>query len=183
MIQLKFYGLGGQGVVTAAKVLSEAVSLFENKNAITIPSYGHERRGAPVNTSVIIDEEPVLINSFVYEPDIVLVMDPAITEKAVAVSEGIKKESVLVINTDKDEMLRRYLKYGFKKIYYADATRIALEFIGKAIPNSSMLGVLAATGCVKINSLEKAIISVFGIHIGEKNFKAARDAYETTKEI
>ncbi len=57
MIKLKFYGLGGQGVVTAAKMFSEAVSLYEDKYAITVPAYGHERRGAPVNTSIIMDEE------------------------------------------------------------------------------------------------------------------------------
>ena len=60
MLQLKFFGIGGQGVVTGAKILSKAVSLYEDEYAVTIPSYGHERRGAPVNTSMIVDKEPVL---------------------------------------------------------------------------------------------------------------------------
>lgn len=81
MIRLKFYGLGGQGVVTAAKVLSAAVSIHEGKYAVTIPAYGHERRGAPVYTDVVVDNEPILLNCFVYEPDIVLVMDPSVREK------------------------------------------------------------------------------------------------------
>ena len=93
MIQLKFYGIGGQGVVTAAKLLSKAVSLYEDEYAITVPSYGHERRGAPVNTSIIVDREPVLLNSFVYEPDIVVVFDPELIHKKVNVAEGIHPNS------------------------------------------------------------------------------------------
>ena len=75
MIKLKFFGLGGQGIVTAAKTLSEAVSIYEEEYAITVPAYGHERRGAPVNTRIMIDSKPVLLNCFVYEPEIVLVSD------------------------------------------------------------------------------------------------------------
>ena len=62
MIKLKFFGLGGQGVVTAAKMFSEAYSLYEGNFAITIPAYGHERSGAPVNTSIIADDKPVMQN-------------------------------------------------------------------------------------------------------------------------
>lgn len=104
MIKLKFYGLGGQGVVTAATIFSEAVSLYEDKYAITVPAYGHERRGAPVSTSLVMDEKPVLVNSFVYEPDIVLVLDPTVNEKGVDVSGGIHDESILVLNSEDEEV-------------------------------------------------------------------------------
>lgn len=183
MIKLKFYGLGGQGVVTAAKILSEAVSLHEDKYAITIPAYGHERRGAPVNTSIIVDDEPVLLNSFVYDPDIVLVMDHSITEKGVDISEGIHKGSILILNTEDLKIVEEYKKYNFKEIYYVDATQVALENIGKGIPNGSMLGALAGSGLVKIESVEKAIKSAFGERAGEKNAKAARSAYERIQKI
>lgn len=179
---IKFYGLGGQGVVTAGKILSESVSLYENRYAITVPAYGHERRGAPVNTSIIVDDEKVLINSFVYKPDLVLVMDSAIINKGVDISSGIHENSILVLNTDKEEVLEIYKKYNFKKIYYVDGTKIALSHIGMAIPNGSMLGALAATGFVGIESIEKAIIKNFGKKAGEKNAKAAREAYETISE-
>ncbi len=81
MKQLKFYGLGGQGVVTAAKILSVAVSIHEGRYAITVPAYGHERRGAPVYTDVMVDQKPIQVNCFVYEPDIVVVLDEFIVEK------------------------------------------------------------------------------------------------------
>lgn len=183
MIKLKLYGLGGQGIVTAGKMLSEAVSLFEDKYAITVPAYGHERRGAPVNTSIIVDNEPVLLNCFVYTPDIVLVADPTIIEKGVDISQGIHEDSILVLNTEDENVLAIYKKYNFKDIYYVDGTKIALEHIGKAIPNGSMLGALAATGLVKIESIEKAIKETFGEKAGDKNAKAARDAYEKIKKM
>jgi len=183
MLQLKFWGVGGQGVVTAAKMLSKAVSLHEDEYAITIPSYGHERRGAPVNTSIIIDKEPVLLNSFVYEPDIVMVFDPAIIDKNVNVAAGIKQESVLILNSEDEKVVKRYKDLGFAKVYYADGTRIAVEHINRAIPNSSMLGAAAAAGICKVESVEKAIMETFGKKGGEQNAAAARETCENTKEM
>ncbi|HHV38876.1 MAG TPA: pyruvate ferredoxin oxidoreductase [Tepidimicrobium sp.] len=183
MIRLKFYGLGGQGVVTAGEIFSGAVSLFEDKYAITIPAYGHERRGAPVNTSIVMDEEPILVNSFVYNPDIVLVMDPTVIDKGVDISEGIHKDSKLVINTADEKVLKRYKEYGFKEMYSVDGTAIALDKIGRGIPNSAMLGALAGTGLLKIDSVEEAIRSFFGEKVGDINAEAAREAYEQIKKI
>lgn len=182
MIKLKFYGLGGQGVVTAGKVFSEAVSLYEDKYAITIPAYGHERRGAPVNTSIIMDDKPILVNSFVYNPDVVLVMDYTVVDKGVDISEGINEDSILVLNTEDEKVLAKFKKFGFKGIYYVDGTKIAFKSIGRRIPNSSMLGALAGTGLLKIDSVEKAIKSMFGEKAGDSNAKAARIAYEEIKK-
>lgn len=183
MMEFKFYGLGGQGVVTAGKVFSEATSLFEGKYAITVPSYGHERRGAPVNTSIITDKKPVLINSFVYHPDIVMVMDHTVVEKRVNISEGIKGNSILILNTENKKILDEFKKYGFKEIYYVDGSSIAYDHIGLNIPNGSMLGALSGVGVVKIESIEKAIISSFGEKAGVKNAKAAREAYDRIKKV
>lgn len=183
MKKLKFFGLGGQGVVTAAKIFSSAISLYDGKYAITVPAYGHERRGAPVNTSIITDDKEVLLNSFVYEPDIVLIMDENMIDKDVDFAGGINEDSILVLNTDKAEQLERYGKLGFKEIYYADATKIAYKNIGLNIPNGSMLGVLAASGIVNIDSIEKAIKDVFKNKAGENNAKAAREAYQKTQKI
>ena len=131
MIQLKFYGIGGQGVVTAAKLLSKAVSLYEDEYAITVPSYGHERRGAPVNTSIIVDREPVLLNSFVYEPDIVVVFDPELIHKKVNVAEGIHPDSVLVLNSEREDVLKAYGEMGFAaSIMWTVRQLLAGIFIG-----------------------------------------------------
>ena len=180
---MKFWGVGGQGVVTAAKMLSKAVSLYEDEYAITIPSYGHERRGAPVNTSIIVDGEPVLLNSFVYEPDVVVVFDPTIVEKGVNIVAGIKPESILILNSEDEEVVKRYKALGFSTVYYAAGTRIAMEYIKRAIPNSSMLGAVAATGIVKIESVENAIIETFGTQRGKANAEAARRTCDETRKI
>ncbi len=174
MISIKFYGLGGQGVVTAGKIFSEAISLYEDKYAITVPAYGHERRGAPVNTSIIVDEKPVLINSFVYHPDIVLVMDSTIIDKDIDISQGIHENSILVLNTEDVNVVNTYKKYNFKEIYYVDGTQIALNNIGRGIPNGSMLGAIAGTGLLTIESIEKAIIESFGEKAGEKKCKSSK---------
>lgn len=182
MINVKFYGTGGQGVVTAGKVLSQAVSLFEDKYAITVPAYGHERRGAPVNTSIIIDDEPVLVNSFVYHPDYVMVLDPGVLIHKVDVGAGIHKDSVLVLNASADSIIDKFRGFGFKSIYSADGTGIAMEHIGLPIPNGSMLGALAATGLVGIDSIKQAINHFFGAKAGEKNGKAAGKAYDEIRK-
>lgn len=184
MKRLKFYGLGGQGVVTAGKVLSSSVSLHEDKYAITVPAYGHERRGAPVFTDVLLDEVPILLNCFVYTPDIVVVMDETIIEKHIDIGKGITPDTILVLNASSMEVMEHYKKsYPFKTIYYVNATQIAIDNIGKGIPNGSSLGALAKTGVVSIESVEKALIEFFGEKAGEKNARAARDSYNQTKEI
>lgn len=184
MKRIKFYGVGGQGVVTAAKVLSIAVSLYEEKYAITVPAYGHERRGAPVYTDIVIDDEPILMNCFVYEPDMVVVCDEFALEKGIDVGAGKNEDTVLVVNTGKEETARAYAeKFGFQKAYYVNATDIALENIGLNIPNGSMLGAIAATGLVSIESVEAALKQFFGEKAGEKNAKSARDAYGKVKEV
>lgn len=182
MHKLKLYGLGGQGIVTAANILSHAVSLYEHRYAKTIPAYGHERRGAPVFTDVMIDDSYVLLNTFVYEPDIVIVFDPSVVNSGVKIEQGILENSILVINTDDRNMLVRFKReYAFYRIYWVNATKIAMEMIGRNIPNSAMLGALAGTGIVKIDSIKKAIKGFLNEKIGEKNAKAAQKAFECTQ--
>lgn len=183
MIRIKLYGLGGQGVVTAGKVLSSAVSLYENKYAITIPAYGHERRGAPVYTDIIMDDDPVRVNCFVYEPDIVVVLDETIINKHVNVSSGIHENTILVLNASSQKAVNTYKeKYMFNKIFYVNATQIAIDSIGVGIPNGAILGALAKTNVVSIESVKKALKDFFGEKAGEKNADAAEKSYRETKE-
>lgn len=182
MEKIKFYGIGGQGAVTAAKVLSIAVSLHQNEYAITVPAYGHERRGAPVYAHIIVDKEPVLLNCYVYEPDIIVVFDEHLIDMGVNVGEGCTEDTVMVINSANPGQVEKYRKaYGFKKIYVCDANKAAMENIGLNIPNSAMLGAMCHTGIVNIDAVEKAVVESFGKK-GATNGNAARYAYENTKE-
>ncbi len=169
-------------MVTAAKLFATAISLYEGKYAITVPSYGYERRGAPVTTSVITDTNPVLLNSFVYNPDIVVVIDHRVIQRNIDITEGISKDTILILNTDDPDILKSYKKYGFGSIYYANGTRIAIENTGKGIPNTSMLGTLAATKIVTIESIKAAIKDKFKGKAGEVNAKAAEEAYRQTNK-
>lgn len=183
MINVKMYGLGGQGMVTAARILAEAVSINEGKYAVVVPSYGSERRGAPVDSSLIIDDDEIFIISFVYEPDIVIVSDSSIIEKGVDISKGIHNNSILVLNTDEESVLEEYKKFNFKEIYYADATNVALENIGVGIPNASMLGILARSGIVTIESIVDIVQKTLDKKGESNNANSSRCAYERTKKI
>lgn len=181
MYRIKLYGLGGQGVVTAAKILSHAASIFENQYGKTIPAFGHERRGAPVYADVMIDQQPILLNSFVYEPDVVMVFALSVIDQGIAIEQGIHRDSILVINAaDRHLPVQLRQKHVFKEVYYVDATRIALEEIGRDIPNGAMLGALARTGIVGIDSITGALKENFKPREGEQNARAAQKAYERT---
>ena len=169
-------------MVTGAKTLSIAVSLYENEYAITIPAYGHERRGAPVFTDMVIDTQPILQNCFVYKPDIVVVLDETIIHKQVDVGKGTNPDTVLVLNAASSEVAQQYKElYSFKDVYYVDATSVAVETIGRGIPNGAMLGAIAKTGIVKLDSVKAALNETFG-KAGEMNANAAQQAYDKTRK-
>ena len=180
MYKIKLYGLGGQGVVTAANILSHAVSINENKYAKTVPAYGHERRGAPVFSDVMVDEGPILLSSFVYDPDIVVVFDASVMDKGIDIGKGTHEKTRLVINTDQERVLSRVKeKYTFAEIYYVNATKIAVEHIGRNIPNGPMLGAVAKLGIVQIESVKKS----FTHKGGDKNVGAAEEAFKKTSKL
>ncbi|MCK4766187.1 MAG: 2-oxoacid:acceptor oxidoreductase family protein [Candidatus Aminicenantes bacterium] len=182
MHKIKFFGLGGQGVVTAARILVHAVSIYEDKFGKTVPAYGHERRGAPVFADVMIDRRDILLNSFVYEPDMVVVFAQSVLDHGVPIAKGIHKDTILVMNTGDEALLEQLKKeHIFKEIYYVDATRVALEQTGREIPNSAILGALARTGVVGIDSALSSLKEFFKSH-GGKNAAAAQTAYERTKK-
>lgn len=174
MKQIKIYGLGGQGVVTAAKIFSEAVAIGENKHAQAIPAYGHERRGAPVYADVIMDEEPIKIKSFVYNPDYVVIFDLSVIEKGVNVMAGVSPETVFIVNT---RNVGEKVHFKNHKVYYVDALQISLEVIRRDIPNAAMLGAIAGAGLVRIESVKKQIEKTFG-KAGAVNAEAAQRAYD-----
>lgn len=173
MRQIKLYGLGGQGVVTAAKIFSEAVAIGENKYAQAIPAYGHERRGAPVYADVIMDEVPIKMKCFVYQPDCVVIFDLSVIDKGVNVMAGVSPETVFVINSGKVDESTPFKNH---KVYFVDALQISLDVIKRDIPNAAMLGAMAGAGLVGIGPVKKEIEKTFG-KAGALNAEAAQQAY------
>jgi 2-oxoacid:acceptor oxidoreductase gamma subunit (pyruvate/2-ketoisovalerate family) len=176
--EIRIHGRGGQGSVTAAEVLAHA-AFYEGKSVQAFPYFGAERRGAPVKAFARLSSEPILVHSQVYNPDYVIVLDPYIY-KVVDVTEGLKKDGIVVFNTKKKP---GEIGLSGWRVATVDATGIALELnivvAGQPLVNTSILGAFAkATGEVKLESVLKAVKETWPGAAGEKNMKATELAYE-----
>jgi pyruvate ferredoxin oxidoreductase gamma subunit len=174
MQQIKMFGLGGQGVVTAAKVFCEAVAIHENAYAQAIPAYGHERRGAPVYADAIVSRDPIKMKGFVYEPDYVVIFDDAVMDKGVDVMAGTSPKTVFIVNTPE---IKSYYPFLTHPVYWVDAQVIALEILKVDIPNTAMLGALAGAGLVGIEAIRAAIQEKF-TKAAAANIQAAQNAFD-----
>ena len=184
MYQTKMYGLGGQGVVTASEILVHAAVIHERKYARSLPAYGHERRGAPVFADVMIDDLPILLSSFVYEPDYVLVFDPAVVDIGVDIQKGAGSHTILFVNTgDPLAIADLVLGVSWKAVYRVDATQIAHDITGGKIPNAAMLGAFARTGIVSVESVCYSLQETLGSGRSEANVRAAREAYDQVQRL
>jgi len=180
MIEVRFHGRGGQGAVTSAELMALA-AISEGKYAQGFPSFGPERRGAPVMAFLRIDEAPIKTREKVYNPDVIVVQDPSVSE-ITDVTAGLKEDGLIVINSPRSaEELRR--KHHFKhRLAVVDASKIAQETLGVPIVNTTMLGALIkATGLIAPESLDGPLAERFG-KIGAKNAAAMRRAFELTFE-
>jgi pyruvate ferredoxin oxidoreductase gamma subunit len=179
MIEIRFHGRGGQGAVTSAELLAMA-AINEGRYAQAFPSFGPERRGAPVVAYCRIDDQPIRVRAIIYEPDVVLVLDGSILN-IVDVASGLKPDGILVANTRfSPEELRSNLKIS-QKVATVNATKIAMEIIGLPITNTTMLGGLVkASGVIERESIIEPLRKRFG-RIAEKNVSAFERAFKETE--
>jgi len=188
--ETRWHGRGGQGTVTAARVLAEAAYHEGFQGVQTIPFFGAERRGAPVAAYTRFSREPVRIHSNVYTPDIVVVVDPTLFESGMAnITDGLKTDGILVINNpgNSDTVSKIGKLPRGAKVFTVDATSISIEFglevAGLALSATPMLGAFAkATGLISLDSTLEALSDIFRGGEGEKNLKAVEMAYEKTVE-
>ncbi|HJH32212.1 MAG TPA: pyruvate ferredoxin oxidoreductase subunit gamma [Methanosarcinaceae archaeon] len=175
MKEIRIHGRGGQGSVTAAELLAVA-AFADGKFSQAFPAFGVERRGAPVQAFTRISDSTIRLRSQVYEPDYVIVQDPTLLE-IVDVASGVKDEGIILINT---EFAPETFKLDTKaKIITIDATRIALDVIGRPIVNTVLIGAFAgATGEIDPESIQNAVKERFPGKVGEKNAEAIQRAYE-----
>lgn len=173
MKEIRIHGRGGMGAVKAAEALVYA-AVMDQKYGNSIPFFGFERQGAPVTAFVRISEEPIRPKNRVYHPDIIIVLDPTIMN-AVNVFEGVKENGVLVLNTThKPEELN--LPKEISKVAVLDATKIALDLIGRPITNTVMLGAFCkTTGLVSVDEVAKKVEELWGA----KNKEALYQGYES----
>jgi len=181
MFQVRMHGRGGQGVVTAAELLSVAAFL-EGKYAQAFPSFGSERTGAPVVSFCRIDDKDIRLREPILEPDALIVQDPTLF-KAIDVCQGLKPSGYLLVNSIRSlgelhlDAIAKQLPAGH--ILTVPASELALKHIGRPFPNAALLGAFAClTRIVKLRSVVAAIGQAFGEGIAEANVAAATAAYD-----
>lgn len=176
MYEIRFHGRGGQGSVTASKILAEA-AFFEDKWVTSFPFFGTERRGAPVTAFTRIDNERIELRSQIYEPDAVIVLDKSLIQ-LVNVTTGLKENGLVIINSKRDGLS----KNKSYRTGYVDATSIALRNgLGDPshpIVNTAILGAFSkVSNMVSLDSIKRAARDVSPKKI-EENLNAIEEAYE-----
>lgn len=170
MFEVRIHSRGGQGGVTAARLLALA-AVRDGKYATAFPFYGAERRGAPVVSFVRIDESPIRVASQIRRPDLVIVLDPSVMD-VVDVLQGLKQGGSVLVNSREHRVLGGY------RTFSVDLTGIALreglEVAGSPILNTPVLGALARMGIVTMESATLAIREMFP---DPRNVSAAEAAY------
>ncbi len=172
--EIRIHGRGGQGAVTTAELI--AVAAFKDgKFSQAVPKFGPERRGSPVEAYCRISKEFITLRTLVYDPDCVMVLDDSLVH-AVDITQGLAKGGAILVNSDAKK------QFGSFRTYTIDATRIAMDALGRPIVNTVMLGAFAkATNLVSLESLLEAIGERFEGAVMDKNTLAIKRAFEETK--
>jgi pyruvate ferredoxin oxidoreductase gamma subunit len=181
MFQIRIHGRGGQGVVTAAEMLSIA-AFREGKYAQAFPSFGSERTGAPVVAFCRIDDKEIRLREPIMRPDALIIQDPTLLHQ-VEVFSGLAPEGYVLINTTRslDALgIGEFLKdFDARRICTVPATEIALRRVGRPLPNAALLGGFAAlTNRISVASVVAAIGEKFSGKVAEANAAAAAEACE-----
>lgn len=185
MFQIRIHGRGGQGVVTAAELLS--VAAFQDKqHAQAFPNFGSERTGAPVVSFCRISVDPIRLREPVLEPDAILIQDPTLLH-SIDVFAGAKSDGYMLINTTKsfaDLGIEEFVANRPKeRNLIVPASDIAMKHVGRPMPNAALLGgFAAATQKVTLESVVAAIEERFPAKIAAGNVAAAIEAYEFVME-
>jgi pyruvate ferredoxin oxidoreductase gamma subunit len=184
MFQVRIHGRGGQGVVSAAEMLSVA-AFAEGRHAQAFPSFGSERMGAPVMAFCRIDEREIRLREPVMQPDALIIQDPTLLHQ-VDLFSGLSENGYILINSTRGfeelgigEFARRFPAHHLRTV---PATELALKHVGRPLPNAALLGGFAAiTGRLAIESVLQAIRDKFPGKVGEANAKAALAAYDACR--
>ena len=181
MFQVRIHGRGGQGVVTAAELLSVA-AFFEDKHSQAFPMFGSERTGAPVVAFCRLSDRPIRLREPIVDPDSLIVQDPTLLHQ-VDLFAGVGRESYILINTSRslDELGIGDFLSAFRadRVLAVPATELAREHLGRPLPNAALLGAFSAlTGVLAIDSVTAAIRDRFTGRVADGNVAAAQAAHD-----
>ncbi len=184
MLQIRIHGRGGQGVVTAAEMLS--IAAFEQgRHAQAFPSFGSERTGAPVVAFCRIDDREIRLREPILAPDVLIVQDPTLLHQ-VDFFQGLQPDGYVLINSKRSfddlglgEIAQRFRR---ERLLTVPATEIALKHLGRPLPNAVLLGGFAAlAGLVTLDAVAHAIRDKFSGKVAENNVAAASEAYQVVR--
>lgn len=181
MLQIRIHGRGGQGVVTAAELLSVA-AFQQGRDAQAFPSFGSERTGAPVVAFCRIADSDIRLREPILEPDVLIVQDATLLHQ-VDIFQGLKPDGFVLINSKRNfaglglsDIAKRYRT---ERLITVPATEIALKHLGRPLPNAVLLGGFAAlSGLVSLGAVAHAIRDKFSGKVAEANVAAAGEAFE-----
>src|SRR5690349_19145358 len=184
MLQIRIHGRGGQGVVTAAELLSIA-AFAQGRHAQAFPSFGSERTGAPVVAFCRIDDREIRVREPILAPDVLIVQDPTLLHQ-VDVFQGLRPDGWVLINSRRsfEELHVGEIAQRFRpeRLLTVPATEIALKHLGRPLPNAVLLGGFAAlTGLVTLEAVGEAIRSKFSGKVADANVAAAAEAHATVR--
>jgi pyruvate ferredoxin oxidoreductase gamma subunit len=175
--EIRIHGRGGQGSVTAAEVLAKA-AFKDGLVSQAFPAFGSERMGAPVRAFCRLSDQPIRTRAVIEEPDYLIVQDPTLFGQ-VDICGGLKKGGMAIVNTEKPDEIQMPDGATLKAVA---GTRIALDVIGRPIPNMVMIGAFAGTtGLVSLESLQEAVKERFEGKVGDLNAEAVEEAYNAAK--
>ena len=185
MFQIRIHGRGGQGVVTAAELLSVA-GFREGRHAQAFPSFGSERTGAPVIAFCRLDTRPIRLREPILAPDAVIIQDPTLLHQ-VDVFAGVTPGGYILINTSRsfEELgLEEFVAdFQAERLATVPATEIALKHVGRPLPNAALLGGFAAlTRQISLDSVSAAIGEKFPTRVAEANVRAATEAFASVMQ-
>lgn len=180
MYEIRLHGLGGEGVVRLSEFIGMAAT-ESGKWAQSFPFFGTDIRGAAVKAFTRVDDKPITIRSYIYEPDMLVLTNEVLLDNP-DVTAGIRPDTVFIINT---KLSAKELETRFGcKVFTIDAVDLAYEIIGRPIVNTIMLGaMIAATNIMPMDVAEGILLHEFSGKIAEKNLLALKKGYEVIKEV
>lgn len=186
LVEIKWVGRGGQGVVLANQILATAM-IKEGKYSQAFPEFGPERSGAPVRGYTRISDSPIEDHSAIYEPDVIIVIDPRLSLEEESYS-GLKENGTAIANVRKEkaEKLKEMNSLKNKKIFYLDAWEISDKVFKTERPifNTPMIGAFAKVfGMPSLTTLEGVFRDRFKGNIAEQNISALKLGFEEVKKL
>jgi len=180
MLEVRLHGRGGQGTVTASRIIANAF-VRGGKYSSSFPMFGFERRGAPVTAFLRFDNHPIKLKTQIYNPDCIIVLDASLRNSGF-IYEGLKSNCTLIVNGIKAFVDKPHENISL--LGMVDAEVIAQEEIGVAAPNTCMVGAFAAaTGWISLESIVISLEDYFNGDLLKKNIRSAERGFDEVKVI